>query len=88
MLKLDSHASGRHFLHIPGPSPVPARILRAISYQTIDHRGPEFGQLGLTLLAGIKKIFKTENPVIIYPALARAPGKRLWSIPCHPVIMS
>ena len=67
MLKLDSHASGRHFLHIPGPSPVPARILRAISYQTIDHRGPEFGQLGLTLLAGIKKIFKTENPVIIYP---------------------
>ena len=68
MLKLDSHASGRHFLHIPGPSPVPARILRAISYQTIDHRGPEFGQLGLTLLAGIKKIFKTEHPVIIYPA--------------------
>jgi len=70
MLKLDSHASGRHFLHIPGPSPVPARILRAISYQTIDHRGPEFGEMGLTLLAGIKKIFKTEHPVIIYPGSA------------------
>lgn len=68
MLKLDSHSSGRHFLHIPGPSPVPARILRAISYQTIDHRGPEFGQLGLQVLAGIKKIFQTEHPVIIYPA--------------------
>jgi len=67
MLKLDSHASGRHFLHIPGPSPVPARILRAISYQTIDHRGPEFGQFGRQLLAGIKTIFKTEHPVIIYP---------------------
>ncbi|MEI7613535.1 MAG: aminotransferase class V-fold PLP-dependent enzyme [Betaproteobacteria bacterium] len=68
MLKLDSHASGRHFLHIPGPSPVPSRILRAISYQTIDHRGPEFGQFGLKVLAGIKQIFQTEHPVIIYPA--------------------
>lgn len=68
MLKLDSHVSGRHFLHIPGPSPVPSRVLRAISYQTIDHRGPEFGQMGLKLLSGIKKIFQTEHPVIIYPA--------------------
>ncbi len=68
MLKLDSHVSGRHFLHIPGPSPVPSRVLRAISYQTIDHRGPEFGRMGLKLLSGIKKIFQTEHPVIIYPA--------------------
>ena len=68
MLKLDAHASGRHFLHIPGPSPVPSRVLRAISYQTIDHRGPEFGQFGLKVLDGIKKIFKTEQPVIIYSA--------------------
>lgn len=68
MLKLDNHLSGRHFLHIPGPSPVPSRILRAISYQTIDHRGPEFGQFGLKVLDGIKKIFKTEQPVIIYSA--------------------
>jgi alanine-glyoxylate transaminase/serine-glyoxylate transaminase/serine-pyruvate transaminase len=68
MLKLDNHASGRHFLHIPGPSPVPPRVLRAISYQTIDHRGPEFGAFGLKVLDGIKKIFKTEQPVIIYSA--------------------
>lgn len=68
MLKLDNHLSGRHFLHIPGPSPVPPRILRAISYQTIDHRGPEFGEFGLKVLSGIKKIFKTEQPVIIYSA--------------------
>ena len=66
MLKLDSHPSGRHSLHIPGPSPVPARVLRAISYQTIDHRGPEFGQLGLKLLAGLQQIFRTRQPVIIY----------------------
>jgi alanine-glyoxylate transaminase/serine-glyoxylate transaminase/serine-pyruvate transaminase len=68
MLKLDNHLSGRHFLHIPGPSPVPSRILRAISYQTIDHRGPEFGEFGLKVLEGIKKIFKTEQSVIIYSA--------------------
>jgi alanine-glyoxylate transaminase/serine-glyoxylate transaminase/serine-pyruvate transaminase len=68
MPKLDSHPSGRHALHIPGPSPVPARVLRAISYQTIDHRGPEFGQLGLNILAGIQQIFRTRQPVIIYPS--------------------
>ena len=68
MVQLDFHPSGRHFLQIPGPSPVPDRILRAISYPTIDHRGPEFGALGRKVLAGIKRIFKTEHPVIIYPA--------------------
>jgi hypothetical protein len=46
MLTLDHHPSGRHFLQIPGPSPVPDRILRAMSLPTIDHRGPEFGALG------------------------------------------
>ena len=45
MITLDQHPSGRHFLQIPGPSPVPDRILRAISLPTIDHRGPEFGAL-------------------------------------------
>ncbi|MDD1964814.1 aminotransferase class V-fold PLP-dependent enzyme [Pseudomonas putida] len=68
MLKLDFHPAGRHFLQIPGPSPVPDRILHAMSYPTIDHRGPEFGELGLKVLDGIKKIFKTQHPVVIYPA--------------------
>ena len=68
MIKLDSHAAGRHFLQIPGPSPVPDRILRAMSHPTIDHRGPEFAKLGLKVLDGIQKIFKTSHPVVIYPA--------------------
>lgn len=68
MLKLDFHPSGRHFLQIPGPSPVPDRILRAMSLPTIDHRGPEFGALGLELLGKIRRVFKTESPVMIYPA--------------------
>ena len=68
MLTLDFHPTGRHFLQIPGPSPVPDRILRAMSLPTIDHRGPEFAALGLKVLADIKKIFQTRQPVIIYPA--------------------
>ena len=68
MPNLNFHPAGRHFLQIPGPSPVPDRILRAISYPTIDHRGPEFGALGRQVLAGIQKMFKTEHPVVIYPA--------------------
>jgi alanine-glyoxylate transaminase/serine-glyoxylate transaminase/serine-pyruvate transaminase len=68
MLVTNFHPTGRHFLQIPGPSPVPDRILRAISSPTIDHRGPEFGALGLKVLADVQKIFKTRHPVMIYPA--------------------
>ena len=68
MLELDFHTRGRHFLQIPGPSPVPDRILRAISLPTIDHRGPEFAALGRKVLDEIRGVFKTTQPVIIYPA--------------------
>jgi len=68
MIALDQHPSGRHFLQIPGPSPVPDRILRAMSLPTIDHRGPEFGALGLKVLGGMRQIFRTQHPVAIYPA--------------------
>jgi alanine-glyoxylate transaminase/serine-glyoxylate transaminase/serine-pyruvate transaminase len=67
-LKLNHHPAGRHFLQIPGPSPVPDRILRAISYPTIDHRGPEFADLGKKVLTGMQNVFKTSQPVVIYPA--------------------
>ncbi|MDR2214498.1 MAG: aminotransferase class V-fold PLP-dependent enzyme [Nevskiaceae bacterium] len=68
MVELDFHPSGKHFLQIPGPSPVPERVLRAMSLPTIDHRGPEFGALGRKVLADIRKVFKTSHPVVIYPA--------------------
>lgn len=60
--------AGRHFLQIPGPSPVPDRILRAIDMPVIDHRGPGFADLGNRVLGGMQGIFKTKQPVIIYPA--------------------
>lgn len=68
MLALNSHPAGRHFLQIPGPTNVPDGVLRAIDHPTIDHRGPEFAQLGLKVLADIRKVFKTAQPVIIYSA--------------------
>ena len=63
-----SRAAGRHFLQIPGPTPLPDRVLRAMDTPLIDHRGPEFAKLGKRCLDGVKTIFKTTNPVIIYTA--------------------
>ncbi|HEY9454019.1 MAG TPA: aminotransferase class V-fold PLP-dependent enzyme [Bradyrhizobium sp.] len=68
MAQNSSRPVGRHFLHIPGPTPVPDRILRAMDTPIIDHRGPEFSKLAKKCLEGIKTIFKTTNPVIIYTA--------------------
>jgi alanine-glyoxylate transaminase/serine-glyoxylate transaminase/serine-pyruvate transaminase len=68
MIPLDQHPSGRHFLQIPGPSPVPDRILRAMSLPTIDHRGPEFAHLGKKVISGLQQVFQTRHPVAIYPA--------------------
>ncbi len=59
---------GRHFLQIPGPTPVPDRVLAAMSRQMLDHRGAEFQKLGKSVLSGLKTIFKTSGPVIIYPS--------------------
>ncbi len=67
MLELNSHPAGRHFLQIPGPTNVPDDVLRAIDHPTIDHRGPEFQKLGLKVLSDAKKVFQTEQPVIVYP---------------------
>lgn len=68
MAQNSARQAGRHFLQIPGPSPVPDRILRAMDRPVIDHRGPEFAKLAKKALEGIKTIFKTTNPVIIYTA--------------------
>ncbi|MCC6473160.1 MAG: aminotransferase class V-fold PLP-dependent enzyme [Burkholderiales bacterium] len=63
-----THRSGRHFLQIPGPTNVPERILRAIDRATVDHRGPEMARLGREVLEGLKAVFRTNQPVIIFPA--------------------
>ena len=68
MIRLNSHPSGRHFLQIPGPTNVPDRVLRPMDYPTIDHRAAEFQQLGKEVLADIRKVFQTAQPVVIYPA--------------------
>jgi len=68
MAQNTNRIAGRHFLQIPGPSPVPDRILRAMDRAIIDHRGPEFQKLAKRVLDGIKSIFKCSGPVVIYTA--------------------
>ncbi len=68
MAQNTTRIAGRHFLQIPGPSPVPDRILRAMDRAIIDHRGPEFQKLAKRVLDGIKSIFKCSGPVVIYTA--------------------
>ena len=63
-----NYQSGRHFLQIPGPTNVPDRVLRAMSKPTIDHRGPEFAGISLEILEGLKRIFQTTDPVVVYPS--------------------
>jgi alanine-glyoxylate transaminase/serine-glyoxylate transaminase/serine-pyruvate transaminase len=60
--------SGRHFLQIPGPTNVPDRVLRAIDAPTVDHRGPEFAELGLEVLAGLRRVLRSDGPVVVYPS--------------------
>jgi alanine-glyoxylate transaminase/serine-glyoxylate transaminase/serine-pyruvate transaminase len=60
--------TGRHFLQIPGPTNVPERVLQAIAMPTIDHRGPEFADLGKQVVAGLRRVFQTEGMVVIYPS--------------------
>jgi alanine-glyoxylate transaminase / serine-glyoxylate transaminase / serine-pyruvate transaminase len=62
------HQRGRHFLQIPGPTNVPDRVLRAIDGATVDHRGPEFQEMSKEVLAGLKQVFKSKSPVVIFPA--------------------
>jgi alanine-glyoxylate transaminase/serine-glyoxylate transaminase/serine-pyruvate transaminase len=68
MSQNSARKAGRHFLQIPGPTPVPDRILRAMDMPVIDHRGPDFQKLGRRVLDGIKTVFKTASPVVIYPS--------------------
>ena len=60
--------TGRHFLQIPGPTNVPDRVMRAMAQPVIDHRGPEFAELGLDVLDRVRAVFKTKNPVVIFPS--------------------
>src|SRR5277367_6022645 len=65
---MNTRSPGRHFLQIPGPTDVPGRVLRAVSEPTIDHRGPDFATLGRSVLTGLKRVFQTNDPVVVFPA--------------------
>src|SRR5487761_1221996 len=55
-------------LRVPGPTPLPARVVRAQSRPMINHRGPEFAELMSEVCSGIKEVLRTENDVLLFPA--------------------
>ncbi len=68
MAKSNTYKAGKHFLQVPGPTNLPDRILRAMDRPAIDHRGPQFAELSKNILERIKLIFKSTDPVVIYPS--------------------
>ena len=68
MTKSNTYKAGRHFLSVPGPTNIPDRVLRAMSFPAMDHRGPDFQNLSTNILKKIKLIFKSEDPVVIFPS--------------------
>ena len=68
MSKSNTYKAGKHFLQVPGPTNIPDRILRAIDAPAMDHRGPKFQDLSKRILEKIKLIFKSTDPVVIYPS--------------------
>ena len=68
MAKSNTYKAGKHFLQVPGPTNLPDRILRAMDRPAIDHRGPQFSELSKSILERIKLIFKSTDPVVIYPS--------------------
>jgi alanine-glyoxylate transaminase/serine-glyoxylate transaminase/serine-pyruvate transaminase len=68
MIKSNTHKAGRHFLQVPGPTNIPDRVLQAMAFPAMDHRGPDFQNLSINILKKIKLIFKSEDPVVIFPS--------------------
>jgi alanine-glyoxylate transaminase/serine-glyoxylate transaminase/serine-pyruvate transaminase len=68
MPKSNTHKAGRHFLQVPGPTNIPDRVLQAMAFPAMDHRGPDFQNLSNNVLKKIKLIFKSEDPVVIFPS--------------------
>ena len=68
MTKSNTYKAGRHFLQVPGPTNIPDRILRAMDLPAMDHRGPKFADLSKSILERAKLIFKSTDPVLIFPS--------------------
>ncbi|MBT7933812.1 MAG: aminotransferase class V-fold PLP-dependent enzyme [Thiotrichales bacterium] len=68
MTNSNTYKAGRHFLQVPGPTNIPDRVLQAMAFPAMDHRGPDFQNLSNSILKKVKLIFKSEDPVVIFPS--------------------
>ncbi|SVE25381.1 uncharacterized protein METZ01_LOCUS478235, partial [marine metagenome] len=75
---------GRQFLHTPGPTNMPDRILRAMDRPAIDHRSPEFKQLSDECFEGLRGVFKTKSPVLVFPSAGHGAWEAALVNTCSP----
>jgi len=88
---MSEYVAGRHFLQTPGPTNLPDRVLRAMDRNAINHRGPEFGALGLEVIGKLRQIFQTQGIIGIFPSS----GTGAWEAalvntlaPCDRILIS
>ena len=66
---MPARTTGRNFLFVPGPTNIPDRVQRAMVVAMEDHRSSKFPELSTSVLADLKKVFKTETgQVFIFPS--------------------
>ncbi len=75
---------GRQFLHTPGPTMMPDRILRAMDRPAVDHRGPEYAAIAERCYAGVKTVFKTRQPVLISASAGHGAWEAALTNTCQP----
>lgn len=55
----------KYYLLSPGPTPVPEEVLAAAATPIIHHRTPEFSDIFMEVLEGLKYVFETEQDVFL-----------------------
>ena len=60
--------SEKRYLLTPGPTPVPPEVLAAISQPIIHHRGPDFKPIYERSLTRLRKVFRTDQDVLLFGA--------------------
>jgi aspartate aminotransferase-like enzyme len=59
-------------LRIPGPTPLPPEVLKALQRPMINHRGSEFSVMQKSIVARLQKLFETQNDILILPGSGTA----------------
>jgi aspartate aminotransferase-like enzyme len=76
--------SEKRYLLTPGPTPVPAEVLAAISQPVVHHRGPDFKPVYERTLNRLQEVFRTEQDVLLFAAAGTGAMESAVSNLCSP----